>query len=145
MEFAQKLKISQCFAFGVLFQYLGWLLKGLEVDESAIILGGKIAFGLSYGLMLWGGILYAEATGFKARRGLWPTVGAVLLVLGAWTGIMALLMKAGEAIYLHKRFTAFVIMIILEGRILTWLHHSRKSDIQSSADTESTATPSTPV
>ncbi|MEZ0387326.1 MAG: hypothetical protein ACAI34_09690 [Verrucomicrobium sp.] len=145
MEFAQKLKISQCLAFGVLFQYLGWLLKGLEVDESAVILGGKIAFALSYVLLLWGGILFADAKGFKARKGLWPTVGVVLLALGAWTGFMALVMKIGEALYLHKRFTGFVVMIIVEGRILTWLHSERKSDIQSATDTESTATPSTPV
>lgn len=140
MEYAHKLKISQCLAFGLLFQYIGWLMKGLDVDEKSVILGGKITFALSYVLLLWGGLLAAKATGLMARRGLWQAVGLVILAGGGWTLVMALLMKLGEPIWFHKRFTGLLVLVIAEGWLLNWLHNGKKSDNQSPASRESDAT-----
>lgn len=122
MDHAHKLKISQCLAFGLFFQYLGWLMKGLDVDEKSIILGGKIIFILSFVLLLWGGSLHAQARGLWNRHGAAKTLGMVVLVVGGWTLLLATVMKLGEALYLHKRFTGLVLLVVAEGLLLNWVH-----------------------
>lgn len=140
MEYAHKLKISQCLAFGLLFQYIGWLMKGLDVDEKSVILGGKITFALGYVLLIWGGLLAARAKGLVEKKGLWQSVGMVILAVGGWTLVMALLMKLGEPIWFHKRFTGLLVLVIAEGWLLNWLHGGKKSDGQPGGSRESDAT-----
>ena len=140
MEYAQKLKISQCLFFGLLFQYSGWLMKGLDVDEKSIILGGKITFALSFVLLIWGGVLAARAKGLVEKKGIWQALGLVILAVGAWTLFNALVMKAGEPIWLHKRFTGLLLLIVAEGWILHWLHGGKKVDDHPAPARESDAT-----
>jgi hypothetical protein len=120
MDLDRRIKVAACFAFGLLFRYVGWLMIGLRIKEKAIKYGGRCTLIGGSLLLAYGLWLYVESLGIATRQALLKNLGVALLAAAAVYGLHQGLVSVGEKFGSHERFTAFVLLVIMECLVFWW-------------------------
>jgi len=130
MDRPLRVKIAQCLAYGIFFQFAGWLMKEYDPDLRAVKYGGKAAFVMGSVLVVYGWYLFAEARGFLARHGRGKTIAVLVLALVAWVALFRGCIIVTDKLSLNDRFISTMLVLALEVLIFWWADREVRSDLR---------------